>query len=132
MSLSVEQHVGDLKMLIAYMSDPEKAKESASRSDEERKKRWAETISKTATKYGFDSSEAYLAAVKKLEDEVSSEDYQNIIYKVGKEVFPNDLRQWFISLYQILFGSNSGPRLGSFFNVYGKKNVLFLLEETVK
>ena len=69
MSLSVEQHVGDLKMLIAYMSDPEKAKESASRSDEERKKRWAETISKTATKYGFDSSEAYLAAVKKLEDE---------------------------------------------------------------
>ena len=46
-----------------------KYRDSASRSDEERKKRWAETISKTATKYGFDSSEAYLAAVKKLEDE---------------------------------------------------------------
>ena len=44
MSLSVEQHVGDLKMLIAYMSDPEKAKESASRSDEERKKRWAKAL----------------------------------------------------------------------------------------
>ena len=67
-----------------------------------------------------------------MEGEISSEDYQNIVYKVGKEVFPNDLRQWFISLYQILFGSDSGPRLGSFFNVYGKKNVLFLLEETIK
>ena len=67
-----------------------------------------------------------------MEGEVSSEDYQNIVYKVGKEFFPNNLRRWFISLYQILFGSDSGPRLGSFFNVYGKKNVLFLLEETVK
>ena len=42
------------------------------------------------------------ALIKKLEGEISSEDYQNIVYKVGKEVFPNDLRQWFISLYQIL------------------------------
>ena len=67
-----------------------------------------------------------------MKSEVSSEDYQNIVYKVGKEAFPNDLRQWFISLYQILFGSDSGPRLGSFFNVYGRNNVLFLLEETIK
>ena len=76
--------------------------------------------------------EKLLQEIKKLEGEISSEDYQNIVYKVGKEVFPNDLRQWFISLYQILFGSDSGPRLGSFFNVYGKSNVLFLLEETIK
>ena len=69
--------------------------------------------------------EKLLQEIKKLEDEVSSEDYQNIVYKVGKEVFPNDLRQWFISLYQILFGSDSGPRLGSFFNVYGKKMYYF-------
>ena len=70
--------------------------------------------------------------IKKLESEASSEDYQNIVYKVGKDFFPNNLRTWFISLYQILFGSDSGPRLGSFFNVYGKSNVLFLLEETIK
>ena len=75
--------------------------------------------------------EKLLQEIKKVEGEISSEEYQNIVYKVGKEAFPNDLRQWFISLYQILFGSDSGPRLGSFFNVYGKSNVLFLLEETI-
>ena len=73
-----------------------------------------------------------LFEIKNLSDEISAEDYQNIVFKVGKEIFPDDLRKWFISLYQILFGSDSGPRLGSFFNVYGKKKVLFLLEETIK
>ena len=72
-----------------------------------------------------------ISEIKNLQDNISTEDYQTIIYKVGKEIFPDDLRKWFMSLYQILFGSDSGPRLGSFFNVYGKKNVLSLLEESV-
>ena len=71
------------------------------------------------------------AEIKTLQDPVSAEDYQNIVYKIGKELFPDDLRKWFKSLYQILFGADSGPRLGSFFSVYGKKNVISLLEEAV-
>ena len=59
------------------------------------------------------------------------EDYQKIIYDVGKEIYPDNLRDWFISLYQILFGSDSGPRLGSFFKVYGKEKVLTLLKSTI-
>ena len=74
----------------------------------------------------------FLQEIKNLDGELSSENYQNIVYKIGKEIFPEDLRRWFVSLYQILFGSDSGPRLGSFFNVYGKKKVLSLLEETIK
>ena len=66
-----------------------------------------------------------LEEIKSLSGEISSEDYQNIVFKIGKEIFPNDIRKWFISLYQILFGSDSGPRLGSFFNVYGKKRCCF-------
>ena len=61
----------------------------------------------------------------------SSEDYQKIIYEVGKEIYPNNLRDWFVSLYQILFGSDSGPRLGSFFKVYGKEKVLKLLNDII-
>ena len=57
--------------------------------------------------------------------------YQKIIYDVGKEIYPDNLRDWFISLYQILFGSDSGPRLGSFFKLYGKKKVLTLLKATI-
>ena len=77
---------------------------------------------------------AIIALIKKitiLNDVISAEEYQEMIYSIGKELFTNDLRQWFIVLYQILFGSDNGPRLGSFFNVYGKKNVLNLLEETI-
>lgn len=62
-------------------------------------------------------------------NEVDAESYQKEIYTIGKEFFSDDLRKWFMSLYQILFGSKNGPRLGSFFNVYGKKKVLILLEE---
>jgi len=59
------------------------------------------------------------------------EDYQKIIYEVGKEIYPDNLRGWFISLYQILFGSDSGPRLGSFFKVFGKEKVLTLLKSSI-
>ena len=61
----------------------------------------------------------------------SSEDYQKIIYEVGKEIYPDNLRNWFISLYQILFGSDSGPRLGSFLKVYGKEKALKILKDII-
>ena len=50
----------------------------------------------------------------------------------GKKIYPEDLRSWFISLYQILFGSNNGPRLGSLFYLYKKEKVLKILEEVIK
>ena len=53
------------------------------------------------------------------------------IYKYGKEVYPENLRIWFISLYQILFGSENGPRLGSLFYLYKKEKVLKILEEAI-
>ncbi|MBC6417035.1 MAG: lysine--tRNA ligase, partial [Rhodospirillales bacterium] len=41
------------------------------------------------------------------------------IYKVGKRhPFP-DLRIWFKALYEVLLGQQQGPRLGSFFALYG-------------
>ena len=64
--------------------------------------------------------------------EMSAEEYQNLIYKYGKEIYPENLREWFISLYQILFGSDNGPRLGSLFHLYKKSKVLQILEATIK
>ena len=64
--------------------------------------------------------------------ELDAEGYQNLVYKHGKEIYPDNLRAWFISLYQILFGSDNGPRLGSLFNTYKKKKVLEILNEAVK
>ncbi len=63
--------------------------------------------------------------------ELDAEEYQKLIYKYGKEVYPENLRSWFISLYQILFGSENGPRLGSLFYLYKKEKVLKILEEVI-
>ncbi|MBF96253.1 MAG: Lysine--tRNA ligase [Alphaproteobacteria bacterium MarineAlpha9_Bin4] len=70
--------------------------------------------------------------IKKSKAELSSEEYQNLIYKYGKLLYPENLREWFISLYQILFGSENGPRLGSLFYLYKKEKVLKILEEVIK
>ena len=63
--------------------------------------------------------------------ELNSEEYQSLVYKYGKQVYPDNLRDWFIALYEILFGSKSGPRLGSLFNLYKKKKVLKILNEVI-
>ena len=65
-------------------------------------------------------------------EEISAEEYQNLIYKYGKVIYPENLRDWFISLYQILFGSDNGPRLGSLFYLYKKNKVLQILQEAIK
>ena len=69
--------------------------------------------------------------IKKSPNNMEAEDYQKIIYKFGKEFYPDDLRSWFVSLYQILFGSKNGPRLGSLFFIFGKERTIRLLEDSI-
>ena len=64
-------------------------------------------------------------------EELSAEEYQSLIYKYGKEIYPENLREWFVSLYQILFGSDNGPRLGSLFYLYKKNKVIQILQNSI-
>ena len=66
------------------------------------------------------------------QEEINAEEYQSLIYKYGKEAYPDNLREWFIALYQILFGADNGPRLGSLFFLYKKNKVIQLLQESIK
>ncbi len=53
--------------------------------------------------------------------DADSESIQNVVYEVGKRhdaTFPT-LRDWFRACYEILLGQEQGPRLGSFFALYG-------------
>ncbi len=59
----------------------------------------------------------------------SGEEYQKLVYRCGKDHYPDNLKVWFKSLYSILLGSDSGPRIGSFFSFYGKEQVLKLIQE---
>jgi lysyl-tRNA synthetase class 1 len=44
---------------------------------------------------------------------------QNLLYEVGKSHGFEPLRDWFATLYQVLLGSDQGPRFGSFIALYG-------------
>ena len=60
-----------------------------------------------------------LAVLKKLADNADGGTIQTEVYEVGKRhPFP-DLRAWFQALYEILLGQSQGPRMGSFFALYG-------------
>jgi lysyl-tRNA synthetase class 1 len=61
-----------------------------------------------------------------------AEAIQNKIYEVGKRHnFPN-LRDWFGTLYEVLFGQSEGPRMGSFVALYGLDNFLELMRSRLQ
>ncbi|NQV20016.1 MAG: lysine--tRNA ligase [Rhodospirillales bacterium] len=47
------------------------------------------------------------------------ETIQHEVYEVGKSHGFENLRDWFKGLYEVLFGQSQGPRIGSFFALYG-------------
>ncbi len=59
----------------------------------------------------------------------SSEEIQNKLYTIGMEANYENLRDFFKELYQIIIGQTQGPRLGSFFKLYGVENTINLIKE---
>ena len=57
---------------------------------------------------------------------------QNRIYEIGKSHYGKEgLREWFRVLYETLLGSEQGPRMGSFFALYGIENSRRLIAEAL-
>ncbi len=71
-----------------------------------------------------------LQSLHALPDDSPAEQIQDLVYEVGKRhpCFA-DLRAWFKALYEILLGQEQGPRLGSFFALYGLANSRQLIEQ---
>ncbi len=63
--------------------------------------------------------EAHLAATPEGTD---GESLQNEVYEIGKRHGFANLRDWFKALYEVLLGQSEGPRMGSFFALYGVAN----------
>jgi lysyl-tRNA synthetase class 1 len=63
----------------------------------------------------------------------SGSDLQDMVYAVGKDhedLFPS-LRDWFKAQYEILLGQEQGPRMGSFFALYGVPESIALLQKAI-
>ncbi|MFZ1744115.1 MAG: lysine--tRNA ligase [Pontixanthobacter sp.] len=68
-----------------------------------------------------------------LPEDYPAEDLQTKVYEIGKQEefgFEN-LRDWFRALYEILLGSSQGPRMGSFFALYGIANSRKLIADAL-
>ncbi len=64
-------------------------------------------------------------------DLVDANSLQNIVFAVGKEYEYEPLRDWFKFLYQSLLGQTQGPRMGSFFMIYGHEKSCKLIESAL-
>jgi lysyl-tRNA synthetase class 1 len=72
-----------------------------------------------------------LAALEAAPEAASAEDLQNIVFEIGKKhPFP-ELRAWFKALYETLLGQETGPRMGSFFALYGRKESAALIRKAL-
>jgi lysyl-tRNA synthetase class 1 len=83
-----------------------------------------------------DERKALENLVKKLEtiaQETKPEDIQTVVYSTGKENgYEKNLRDWFILIYEVLFGSKDGPRMGFFISFFGVKDTIKLINEKLK
>ena len=57
---------------------------------------------------------------------------QQVILDVGKNNGFENNRDWFKLIYEVLLGSQSGPRLGSFFSLLGKAKTVEKLNEVLR
>ncbi|TPE64616.1 lysine--tRNA ligase [Sandaracinobacter neustonicus] len=63
--------------------------------------------------------------------EADAEAIQFEVYEIGKRYGFEPLRSWFQALYEILLGSSQGPRMGTFFALYGVENSRRLIGEAL-
>jgi lysyl-tRNA synthetase, class I len=73
-------------------------------------------------------------ALTGLGDTATAEDIQTAVYEIGKDETHGfaSLRDWFRALYEILLGSEQGPRMGSFIALYGVANTRALIAEALE
>ncbi len=68
--------------------------------------------------------------LSKMPEDTEADVIQNIVFEVGKQYY-SDIKEWFKTLYGVLFGSESGPKMGSFISLYGIKNIISLIDERI-
>lgn len=65
-------------------------------------------------------------------EDADAEAYQFEVYEAGKAADYANLRDWFKALYEILIGSENGPRMGGFIALYGLAQSRALIADALK
>ncbi|WP_343560667.1 lysine--tRNA ligase [Kiloniella sp. b19] len=69
--------------------------------------------------------------LEKVDREISSDDLQTEIFTIGKNHGYENLREWFKCLYEVLLGQPQGPRMGTFFTLFGLEASLDLVNRVL-
>ncbi|UAT43061.1 lysine--tRNA ligase [Anaplasmataceae bacterium AB001_6] len=66
-------------------------------------------------------------------EEYKADNIQNIFYSMGKKIgyTKDNMKDFFKQIYKILLGSETGPRMGSFCEFYGKKQTIEMITKVV-
>ena len=78
---------------------------------------------------------ALVELTKRLEalgENYGASEIQQVILDVAKSKGFENNRDWFKLIYEVLLGSQSGPRLGSFFSLLGKAKTVEKLNEVLR
>ena len=70
-------------------------------------------------------------AIAAVPDDAGAEDIQSAVYAVGNAAAYDNLRDWFKCLYEVLLGQSEGPRMGSFFALYGRDKSVQLIDDAL-
>jgi lysyl-tRNA synthetase class 1 len=73
--------------------------------------------------------EDFRNAISRMDEASSQDDFQNVVFEIGKKFYPSNTKAWFSTLYGVLFGAESGPKIGSFVSLYGVTNMIKLMDE---
>ncbi len=73
-----------------------------------------------------------LAMLENTTEDLNENEYQNLVYKCGKESGFNNLKDWFKAIYEVLLGQPTGPRIGPFIAIYGKKDTTILIKKVLE
>ncbi len=68
-----------------------------------------------------------VSKLKEVESSADADEFQTAIFSVGKNsVYKENIKDFFKLIYQVVFGQENGPRLGSFTKIYTKDKTLEL------
>ncbi len=63
--------------------------------------------------------------------DVDAQTLQNLVFAAGKAHEFENLRLWFLALYEVLLGQSQGPRFGSFIAIYGVQETIALIDQAL-
>ena len=73
-----------------------------------------------------------IEVLKNMPDGKDPSEIQTEVFSVGKNYYPKEkLRDWFKAIYEIVFGDEQGPRMGSFISFFGRKETINLIEKSL-